>query len=236
MSGIYTDIRIKRGRKRDLPASLPSGVLAFCTDTNELFVGMGDSLPPVSVKDLTRWEKQIDVEKETESLTTEQYLNIGSEKNVIISSFLNNYDKRKYDLMFGKVSKANGQKIFALCPDIENYTDEESGVVLGQTEIHLGTDKYRFKDIWVGSSSNSVSGSYNTTTNGLTEQWGRVSITANAIVKVTLPLSYSNLDYNITTSIKSANYPSIRILNVTPSSFEIQAKDFACDVYWRTIG
>lgn len=107
---------------------------------------------------------------------------------------------------------------------------------LGKTEIHLGTDKYRYKDVWVGETATSTSGSYNTTTNGFTEQWGKVSIVANAITKVTLPVSYTNLDYNITTSIKSANYPSIRILNVTPSSFEIQAKDFACEVYWRTIG
>lgn len=233
---IYSDIRIKRGRKKDLPPFLPSGVLAFCVDTKELYVGMGDSQPPVAVSDLNKWVKELNVEKEVETLSTEHHLNLASEKNVILSAFLNNYDKKKYDLQFGKVSKANGQKVFALSPDIETYKDEESGMILGKTEIHLGTDKHRFKDVWVGETATSTSGSYNTTTNGFTEQWGKVNIVANAITKVTLPVSYSSLDYNISTTIKSANYPSIRILNVTPSSFEIQAKDFACEVYWRTIG
>ena len=233
---IYSDIRIKRGRKKDLPPFLPSGVLAFCTDTKELYVGMGDQQPPVAISDLNKWERVLNSESEIESLATEYNLNLASEKNLIFSSFHNNFDKKKYDLQFGKVGKLNGQKVFSLCPDIETYVDEESGMPLGKTEIHLGTDKYRYKDVWVGETATSTSGSYNTTTNGFTEQWGKVSILANAITKVTLPVSYTNLDYNITTSIKSANYPSIRILNVTPSSFEIQAKDFACEVYWRTIG
>ena len=35
-------VRIKRGIKSDLPTELPLGELAFCTDTRELFVGMGE--------------------------------------------------------------------------------------------------------------------------------------------------------------------------------------------------
>lgn len=36
-------VRIKRGIKSDLPTELPLGELAFCTDTRELFVGMGEN-------------------------------------------------------------------------------------------------------------------------------------------------------------------------------------------------
>lgn len=44
-------IRIKRGLSKDLPANLPLGELAFCTDTQELWVGTGSSTPLKKVKD-----------------------------------------------------------------------------------------------------------------------------------------------------------------------------------------
>lgn len=39
-------IRIKRGLKALLPSELPLGELAFCTDTRELYVGMGEGIKP----------------------------------------------------------------------------------------------------------------------------------------------------------------------------------------------
>lgn len=39
-------IRIKRGPKALLPSDLPLGELAFCTDTRELYVGMGEGIKP----------------------------------------------------------------------------------------------------------------------------------------------------------------------------------------------
>ena len=42
-------IRIKRGVKAQLPSELPLGELAFCTDTRELFVGMGKGTKPKPV-------------------------------------------------------------------------------------------------------------------------------------------------------------------------------------------
>lgn len=44
-------IRIKRGLSKDLPTNLPLGELAFCTDTQELWVGTGSSTPLKKVKD-----------------------------------------------------------------------------------------------------------------------------------------------------------------------------------------
>lgn len=44
-------IRVKRGLSKDLPQSLPLGELAFCTDTQELWVGTGSSTPLKKVKD-----------------------------------------------------------------------------------------------------------------------------------------------------------------------------------------
>lgn len=38
-------IRVKRGLKQELPSSLPIGELAFCTDTREIYVGMGANVP-----------------------------------------------------------------------------------------------------------------------------------------------------------------------------------------------
>ena len=39
-----TNIRIRRGNKADLPLSAPSGMLLWCEDTKELYVGTGDSV------------------------------------------------------------------------------------------------------------------------------------------------------------------------------------------------
>ena len=48
-------IRIKRGLKAQLPRELPLGELAFCTDTRELYVGMGEgsALRPVTNTEIT---------------------------------------------------------------------------------------------------------------------------------------------------------------------------------------
>lgn len=39
-----TRIRIRRGNKSDLPVSAPSGMLLWCEDTEELYIGTGDSV------------------------------------------------------------------------------------------------------------------------------------------------------------------------------------------------
>lgn len=39
-----SSIRIKRGLKADLPSELPMGELAYCTDTQELYIGMGTGM------------------------------------------------------------------------------------------------------------------------------------------------------------------------------------------------
>lgn len=39
-----TSIRVRRGNRADLPASAPSGMLLWCEDTKELFIGIGDSV------------------------------------------------------------------------------------------------------------------------------------------------------------------------------------------------
>ena len=39
-----THIRIRRGNKSDLPTSAPSGMLLWCEDTQELYMGTGDSV------------------------------------------------------------------------------------------------------------------------------------------------------------------------------------------------
>ncbi len=39
-----TNIRIRRGNKADLPASAPSGMLLWCEDTKELYMGTGSSV------------------------------------------------------------------------------------------------------------------------------------------------------------------------------------------------
>lgn len=44
-------IKIKRGLSKDLPVRMSLGEPAFCTDTGELYIGMGESLPPKKVVD-----------------------------------------------------------------------------------------------------------------------------------------------------------------------------------------
>lgn len=39
-----TNIRVRRGNKANLPQSAPSGMLLWCEDTKELYVGTGDSV------------------------------------------------------------------------------------------------------------------------------------------------------------------------------------------------
>ena len=39
-----TQIRLRRGNKSDLPTSAPSGMLLWCEDTQELYMGTGDSV------------------------------------------------------------------------------------------------------------------------------------------------------------------------------------------------
>lgn len=51
-------IQIKRGVKADLPSYLKIGELAFCTDTQELFCGMGEGTPIKQVRD-TSLDRQL---------------------------------------------------------------------------------------------------------------------------------------------------------------------------------
>ena len=39
-----TSIRVRRGNKANLPASAPSGMLLWCEDTKELYMGTGTSV------------------------------------------------------------------------------------------------------------------------------------------------------------------------------------------------
>ena len=43
---MHGNVLIKRGIKANLPERLPLGELVFCTDTSELYVGMGEDQPP----------------------------------------------------------------------------------------------------------------------------------------------------------------------------------------------
>lgn len=46
-----TNIRIRRGNKADLPKSAPSGMLLWCEDTKELYMGTGDSVVKPTTQD-----------------------------------------------------------------------------------------------------------------------------------------------------------------------------------------
>lgn len=54
-------IRIKRGPKAQLPRELPLGELAFCTDTRELYVGMGEGIKPRPVTNTEITERLTEV-------------------------------------------------------------------------------------------------------------------------------------------------------------------------------
>jgi len=42
-------IKIRRGLKQDLPSEGASGEPLFCTDTKELYIGVGPGSPPVKI-------------------------------------------------------------------------------------------------------------------------------------------------------------------------------------------
>jgi hypothetical protein len=49
-------IQIKRGLRADLPAILSVGELAYCTDTEELFIGTGNTeAPNLLINDLSEY-------------------------------------------------------------------------------------------------------------------------------------------------------------------------------------
>lgn len=46
-----TNIRIRRGAKKDLPASAPSGMPLWCEDAQELYIGTGNGLKKIETPD-----------------------------------------------------------------------------------------------------------------------------------------------------------------------------------------
>lgn len=63
-------IRIKRGAKAQLPSELPLGELAFCTDTRELYVGMGEGTKPRPVTNTEITEKLDSIENKIKEIQT----------------------------------------------------------------------------------------------------------------------------------------------------------------------
>lgn len=61
-------IRIKRGPKAQLPSELPLGELAFCTDTRELYVGMGEGIKPRPVTNTELTDKLTTVSSELDTI------------------------------------------------------------------------------------------------------------------------------------------------------------------------
>lgn len=229
----YREIRIKRGKRKDLPTTLPSGVLAYCVDTSELFVGMGDNLPPQPITDTSKW--LIDsTEEDVSQLTDKNNLKLKTPKNIILHSLFE--EDKEIIVELGKTSKANGRNTFALFPHIKVFHDEDTQIQISKTQLDLGTDKNPFTNAWIGEYFVSPTACTTTTVNGFTEQWGKITVIANTTGTVQLPLSYSDLNYNIQISVKSDNFAQARFLNVSPSSFDVQVKDFDADIYWRTIG
>lgn len=52
-------IRIKRGVKKDMPKFADDGELMYMTDTSELFIGRGKTIPAVKISDGLSWYGKI---------------------------------------------------------------------------------------------------------------------------------------------------------------------------------
>lgn len=50
---VATNIRLRRGKKSELPTSAPSGTPLWCEDTKELYIGTDDNIAKVGVNDLS---------------------------------------------------------------------------------------------------------------------------------------------------------------------------------------
>ena len=68
-------IRIKRGVKAQLPSELPLGELAFCTDTRELYVGMGEGTKPRPVTNTEITGRLAEVSSQLEQKAKQSDLN-----------------------------------------------------------------------------------------------------------------------------------------------------------------
>lgn len=73
-------IRIKRGIREDLPTRLPSGEPAFCVDTKELYIGMGEDHDPVPVSGTDLDLGDVDIEINGENIKLTDLLNHHSDK------------------------------------------------------------------------------------------------------------------------------------------------------------
>ena len=243
MSTMYTELKLKRGRKKDLPPFLPVGEPVFCYDTGELYVGMGSEEPPKLMQDNSKWFIENIIDNLGE-LTEETYqalcnnwntnLLLGSSRNFVIRVFRD--EPEEFSIECGRYRQTNGKMVNAFKPKIIQVIDEETGDLLKQTEIQLGTDKEPFIQIWVGKQFMDGTTGANTTTNNFLEQWGRIYAPSNAIIRIDLPFAYATPNYNLQLTTKSDNFPNVRIVTISPGAFEIQCKDFNSEIHWRTIG
>lgn len=214
----------RKGNKLNLPKHAPIGEPLYCVDTNELYVGMGDSLPPQPIQDQTKWliEK---FESFGVGLSHKESININSLKKVKLSAMM---DSEKPIVLELGSDSVNGRPTYAIYPICHDFSTEPY--------VDLGTQVNPFQNIWVGSYEKSNAKNVNTLTNGFTEQWGKVSVFADMITTIQLPLSYTDLSYNIQITLKSDRVAQPLVTNVKLNSFDITVAGASVEVYWRTIG
>ena len=131
-------IRVKRGLKQELPSSLPIGELAFCTDTRELYVGMGDNLPLKKVVDREVIEQCQELSSQLEHIVEidiPNKLDKKRDKDVKITSNdlnmqddglkiqLNNLSKNVLEAMSGKTPILNRLEDASVTPNHTSFLE-----------------------------------------------------------------------------------------------------------------
>lgn len=114
-----SQIKFKRGVKKSLPTHLPLGEPAFCTDTGELFIGLGTDRPLMQVKDpsvlpmIAHLEKTIEalileaggdsnaevVDARIDRITGEQYSSLGARLDAMNEDYKAKYEEVLEELL-----------------------------------------------------------------------------------------------------------------------------------------
>lgn len=214
----------RKGNRLNLPSKAPIGEPLYCVDTNELYVGMGDSLPPKPIQDQTKWLIET-FENYGVGIKHRESINISSQNNVKLSAMIESGNPIIVELGGETI---NGKSTYALYPVCLDFSDEPY--------VDLGTEVNPFNNIWIGRYKLSTAKNINTLTNGFTEQWGRVYANPGEPVIIELEEPYKDLMYNVQITLKSPNQATYRLHDLITGSFKVTVSGSNAEIYWRTIG
>lgn len=214
----------RRGNKFNLPNHAPVGEPLYCVDTNELYVGMGDSLPPRLIEDSTKWLLS-KFEDFGVGIKHDNAIQIHSKDKIRLSALM---ETDKPIIIELSDAQTNDSTVYSIHPVFREFSSEPY--------VDLGSEANPFNDLWLGKFKNTANANLNTLPNGFTEQWGKVTAYTGATATINLPESYKDSTYNVQITLKSNRQSNYVLNNVLKDSFQVSITGDNAEIYWRTIG